>query len=170
MWLGGFCAAVDDTVSAGKAGKAGKPGKAGKAGKFPEACFYAQAWCLSIMDPPGIGHGIKKLCAGAVVCEGHGAPVQAPARPAQLSLVKHICSGSLFLQDWLRALQLMRWHGCSCTMGHAQKCCFGGQCVFHHWVLEKRSRRTTTAVLLVFAVRVFFALVKNVKFNENQLI
>ena len=50
-----------------------------------------QAWCLSIMDPPGIGHGIKKLCAGAVVCEGYDAPVQAPARPAQLSMEKHIC-------------------------------------------------------------------------------
>ena len=78
--VGGFPSAVDDTVSAGKAGKAGK---------FPEACFGAQAWCLSIMDPPGIGHAIKKMCAGAVVREGYDAPVQAPARPAQLSPKKH---------------------------------------------------------------------------------
>ena len=111
--VGGFCAAVDDTVSAGKAGKSGK---AGKAGKFPEARFCAQAWCLSIMDPPGIGHGIKKLCAGAVVREGYDAPVQAPARPAQLSMEKHICFRQLFFQDWLRGLQFVRRHGGSCTM------------------------------------------------------
>ena len=74
----------------------------------------------------GIGHGIKKFCACVGVCEGHDAPVQAPARPAQLSMVKHICFGSLFFQDWLRGLQLMRQRGGSCTMGHAQKWCFGG--------------------------------------------
>ena len=91
--VGGFRSTVDDTVSAGKPGKVGK---AGKADEFPEACFCAQAWCLSIMDPPGIGHGINKLCAGAVVCEGYDAPVQAPAHPAQLSSVKHTCFGSLF--------------------------------------------------------------------------
>ncbi len=73
------------------------------------------------MDPPGIGHGKKILCARVGVCEGHDAPVQAPARPAQLSMVKHICVGPLFFQDWLRGLKLMRRHGCSCTMGHAQK-------------------------------------------------
>ena len=78
------------------------------------------------MDPPGIGHGKKMLCACVGVCEGHGAPVQAPARPAQLSSVKHICFGQLFSQDWLRGLKFVRWHGCSCTMGYAQKCCFGG--------------------------------------------
>ena len=91
--VGGFRSAVDDTVSAGKAGKAGKPGKAGK---FPEACFYAQAWWLSIMDPPGVGHGKKKLCAGAVVREGYDAPMQAPAHPAQVPSVKHQCFGPLF--------------------------------------------------------------------------
>ena len=74
--VGVFPSAVDDTVSAGKAGKAGKPGKAGK---FPKACFYRPAWWLSIMDPPGIGHGMKKLSACVGVCEGHDAPVQAPA-------------------------------------------------------------------------------------------
>ena len=36
------------------------------------------------------------LCTGAVVCEGHGAPVQAPALPKQLSTEKHICFGALF--------------------------------------------------------------------------
>ena len=107
--VGGFPSAVDDTVSAGKAGKPGK---------FPKACFYRPAWWLSIMDPPGIGHGIKKLCACVGVCEGHDAPVQAPARPAQLSTVKHICFGSLFFTHWLRGLQLMRRHSGSCTMGH----------------------------------------------------
>ena len=105
--VGGFPSAVDDTVSAGKAGKAGK---------FPEACFYAQAWWLSIMDPPGVGHGKKKLCAGAVVREGYDAPVQAPAHPAQLSSVKHLCFGPLCFQDWLRGLQFVRRHGGSCTM------------------------------------------------------
>ena len=90
MWSG---AVALDTISAGKIGKAGK---AGKFSKFPEACFYAQAWWLSIMDPPGIGHGKKKLCAGAVVREGYDAPVQAPAHPAQLSSVKHLCFGPLF--------------------------------------------------------------------------
>ncbi len=42
------------------------------------------------MDPPGIGHGIKKLCAGAVVREDYDAPVQAPARPTQLSIEQQI--------------------------------------------------------------------------------
>ena len=46
-----------------------------------------------------------------------------------------------------------------------QKGGFSGQRFFHHWVLEKRSRRTTTAVLLVFAVRAFFVLMKNIKIN-----
>ena len=119
------------------------------------------------MDPPGIGHGIKKLFAGAVVCEGHGAPVQAPARPAQLLVIKHRCFRPLFFQDSMRGLQFVRRHGGSCTMGNAQKCCFGGQRFVQHWVLEKRSRRSTTAVLLVFAVRVFFVLMKNSTFNGN---
>ena len=47
----------------------------------------------TFLCPIGIGHGIIKLCACAVVCEGHGAPVQAPARPAQLSPVNQICFG-----------------------------------------------------------------------------
>ena len=80
--VGGFRSAVDDTASAGKSGKSDE---------FPEARFCAQAWCLSIMDPPVFGHGIKKLCAGAVDREGYDAPVQAPARPAQLSPKKHTC-------------------------------------------------------------------------------
>ena len=43
------------------------------------------------MDTSAIGHGKKKLCACAGVREGYDAPVQAPARPAQLSSVKHTC-------------------------------------------------------------------------------
>jgi hypothetical protein len=42
---------------------------------------------------------------------------------------------------------------------------FSDQRFFHHRVLENRSRFTTTAVFLVFAVRVFFVLMKNDKFN-----
>ena len=45
---------------------------------------------LSILDPPSTGHVKKKLCAGAMDREGRGAPVRAPARPAQVSTEKHM--------------------------------------------------------------------------------
>ena len=44
---------------------------------------------------------------------------------------------------------------------------FSDQRFFHHRVLENRSRFTTTAVFLVFAVRVFFVFIKTCVFNKK---
>ena len=93
--VGGFCAAVDDTVSAGNADNTGNAGKPGKF-RVPESLFLLAGVVVEHHSPPGIGRGIKKLCTCVGGCEGHDAPVQAPARPAQLSMRKQICFGSLF--------------------------------------------------------------------------
>ena len=85
----GVRAAVLDTTSVTPAAPVA-PVAPGASSKNPDLI------AIRVTSELATSSDIFVLCAGCGLGEGRGAPVQAGAPPKQLSMEKHICSGTLF--------------------------------------------------------------------------